>query len=46
VIRENKDYVQLQTPTDLKIGEMVVTQGRQNMRNLQAGAKVRLGGGD
>lgn len=46
VIRENDDYVQLQMPTDLKIGETVVTQGRQNMRNLQAGSKVRLDGGD
>jgi RND family efflux transporter MFP subunit len=42
VIRENRDYVQIQTPTDLKVGDVVVTQGRQN---LQQGTKVLLSNG-
>ena len=37
VIRENRNYVQVQTPTDLQPGDIVVTQGRQN---LQQGSKV------
>lgn len=40
VIRENPGYVQVQTPTDLQPGDVVVTGGRQN---LQQGSKVQLG---
>lgn len=39
VIRENRDYMQIQTPTDLQVGDIVVTQGRQN---LQQGIKVQV----
>lgn len=39
VIRENPDYVQIQMPTDLNVGDVVVTQGRQN---LQQGTKVLI----
>lgn len=42
VIRENRDYVQVQMPTDLSGGDVVVTQGRQNM---QQGTKVMLSNG-
>lgn len=38
VIRENRDFVEIQMPTDLKSGDVVATQGRQN---LQDGAKVQ-----
>jgi HlyD family secretion protein len=40
VIRENRDHVQVQTPTTLKPGDVVVTQGRQNLRNAQKTTKV------
>lgn len=43
VIRENRDHVQVQTPTDLKPGDIVVTQGRQNLRNVPKEAKVLVG---
>ena len=43
VIRENRNYVQVQVPTDLQPGDVVVTQGRQN---LQQGAKVQIGKGN
>lgn len=39
VIRENRHYVQIQTPTKLEAGDTVVTEGRQN---LQQGAKVKI----
>lgn len=42
VIRENRDYVQVRTPTDLNAGDVVVTGGRQN---LQQGSKVQVGNG-
>ena len=42
VVRENRNYVQIQIPTDLNPGDVVVTQGRQN---LQQGSKVQLGSG-
>jgi RND family efflux transporter MFP subunit len=38
VIRENRFYVEVQAPTDLQVGDIVVTQGRQN---LQGGGKVQ-----
>ncbi len=37
VLRENPDYVQIDLPTDLKPGDVVVTTGRQS---LQPGSKV------
>ncbi|NLN77000.1 MAG: efflux RND transporter periplasmic adaptor subunit [Armatimonadetes bacterium] len=39
VIQENRKYVQIQMPTTLKTGDIVVTEGRQN---LQQGSKVAL----
>jgi len=42
VIRENRDHVQIQTPTSLKPGDVVVTQGRQNLRNADKTTKVLL----
>lgn len=42
VIRENRNYVQIATPTELKAGDVVATQGRQNLQNLQKGAKVQV----
>jgi len=39
VVRENRDYVQIQTPSDLKEGDVVVTEGRQN---LQDGTKIQV----
>ena len=39
VIRENRNYVEIQSPTDLKYGDLVATQGRQN---LQDGSKVLI----
>jgi RND family efflux transporter MFP subunit len=39
VIYEDATMAQVQTPTDIKIGDIVVTSGRQN---LQDGAKVRV----
>lgn len=39
VIRENRDYVQIQMSNGLKPGDVVVTEGRQN---LQQGLKVRI----
>ena len=43
VLRENRNYVEIATPTDLKVGDIVVTEGRQN---LQDGAKVKTSNGD
>jgi multidrug efflux pump subunit AcrA (membrane-fusion protein) len=45
VIRENRDHVQVQTPTTLKPGDIVVTQGRQNLRNVPKEAKVLMSNG-
>lgn len=42
VLRENRNYAQIQTPNDLKLGDIVVTQGRQN---LQEGSKIRVENG-
>lgn len=39
VLRENRKYTQIQTPTNLRDGDVVVTIGRQNM---QSGSKVRV----
>ena len=39
VASENRDYVQIDTPTDLKVGDIVVTEGRQN---LQDAARVAI----
>lgn len=39
VIRENRHYVQIQTPSKLEAGDTVVTEGRQN---LQQGVKVKI----
>ena len=39
VIRENRDYVQIQLSAGVKAGDLVVTEGRQN---LQQGLKVRI----
>jgi HlyD family secretion protein len=39
VIRENRDYSLIQTPTDLKVDDTVITEGRQNM---QDGIKVQV----
>ena len=39
VIRENRNYVEIQSPNDLNAGDTVVTQGRQN---LQEGTKVHV----
>jgi HlyD family secretion protein len=41
VVRENPNYVQVQMPTDLQPGDVVVTQGRQN---LQQGSRVQAAG--
>ena len=46
VIRENRRYVQVQLPTDLKPGDVVVTEGRQNLESAAQGAKVRISNGD
>jgi len=40
VVRENLNYVQIAQPTDLKLGDVVVTEGRQG---LNEGTKVYLG---
>lgn len=42
VLRENRNYVQIQLPTDLKAGDLVATQGHQN---LQDGSKVLVSTG-
>lgn len=42
VLRENSHYVQVEEPCDLKVGDMVVTEGRQN---LQDGSKIAVGKG-
>lgn len=39
VLRENRDYSEIALPTDLKIGDTVITAGRQN---LQDGTKVAV----
>jgi membrane fusion protein (multidrug efflux system) len=41
VIRENQNYVEIRMPTDLKVRDTVITQGRQN---LQEGTKVQITG--
>ena len=41
VVRENREYVQIRTPADLKVGDRVVTGGRQN---LQDRSRVSVGG--
>lgn len=46
VIRENRNYVQIQMPSDLSPGDVVVTQGRQNLGDAKQGAKVRITNGD
>lgn len=42
VLRENRDYVELETPTTLMPGNTVITSGRQN---LQDGSKVLVSNG-
>lgn len=42
VIRENRDHVQIQMPTSLQPGDIVVTQGRQNLRNADKTTKVLI----
>ncbi|MCL5104685.1 MAG: efflux RND transporter periplasmic adaptor subunit [Armatimonadetes bacterium] len=42
VVRENRHDVEIQTPTTLKAGDVVITQGRQN---LQDGVKVLVENG-
>lgn len=39
VLRENKEHVQIKTPTELRSGDTVVTEGRQS---LQDGNKVQV----
>ena len=39
IVRENREYVEIRTPTDLEAGDIVITQGRQNLQN---GTKVLL----
>jgi RND family efflux transporter MFP subunit len=39
VVRENRNYVEIQMPADLNAGDVVVTQGRQN---LQEGSRVHV----
>lgn len=40
VLRENRDYAEIALPTGLKVGDTVVTAGRQNLQN---GTRVAVG---
>lgn len=42
ILKTDRNYAQISLPTDLKVGDMVATQGR---KNLQDGSKVERHGG-
>jgi len=42
VLRTDRNYAQIGTPTNLKVGDIVVTEGR---KNIQDGSRLELNGG-